>query len=220
MSCFITSMWPNSSWVLTRQPLKFLVEPCWQYALLKQQCVDTVPAQASRFTSRTTNGTTSSTCWAPSHPITHSQRLLKILDTVAKQSICCLLALTGFHSLLSILGMMSPVWSMGSSTSQLQSDNDGSFFSAQMNWEQRVCMSYLQAGVGPWIAEVVESPWLRCGVNWFPLEVWGHSVAPRKLEYSHGNRTFFSTTRYMQGRRLNKSPSNKCSLLVNFLLYK
>lgn len=201
----------NSSWILIKQPLKFIVEPCWQYVLLKQQCVDTVTSYASKFISRTQNGTTSSTCWAPSHPITHSHRLLKILDTVPEQSICCLLALTvfllGFHNLLSILGMMSSVWSMGSSTSQLHSDNNGSLFSAQINWEPRVSVSYLQAGVGPWMVEV-ESPWLRGGVNRFPLEVWGHTVAPRKLEYSHGNRTLFST-RYMKGRKLNKSTSNK-----------
>lgn len=78
---------------------------------------------------------------------------------------------------------------------------------------------YLQAGVGPWMAEVVESPWLRGGVNRFPPEVWGHTIAPRKLEYSHGNRTLFSTTGCIQGRRLNKSASNKCSLLVRFLLH-
>lgn len=86
----------NSSWIVIRQTLKFIVEPCWQYALLQQQCVDTVPSHASRFISRTPNGTTYSSCWEPSHPITHSHRLLEILDTVAEQSNCRLLALTVF----------------------------------------------------------------------------------------------------------------------------
>lgn len=88
----------NSSWILIRQALKFIVEPRWQHALLKQQCVDTVPSYASKFTSRTPNGTTSPTCRVPSYPATHSHRLLKILDTVAEQSICCLLALTVFST--------------------------------------------------------------------------------------------------------------------------
>lgn len=123
----------NSSWILIRQALKFIVEPRWQHALLKQPCVDTVPSYASKFASRTPNGTTSPTCRAPSYPATHSHRLLKILDAVAEQSICCLLALTvfllGFHNLLRILGMMSSVWSMGNSTSQLS------------QWQRRMVLS-------------------------------------------------------------------------------
>lgn len=127
--------------------------------------------------------------------------------------------LLGFHNLLRILGMTSSVWSMGNSTSQLHSDNGGWFFPAQMNWEPCVSVSYLQAGAGPWMAEVVKSPWLRRGVKRFPLDVWGHTIAPRKLEHSHGNRTLSSTTRYMQWKRLNKSTTNKCRLLFKFLLY-
>lgn len=84
---------------------------------------------------------------------------------------------------------------MGSSTGQLHSGNDGSFLSVQMNEEPHVSVSYLQAGVRPWMAEIVESPWLRGGVNWFPLEVRGHAIVPRKLEYSHGNWTLFSRKR-------------------------
>lgn len=200
-----------------------MVEPRWHHALLQQQCVDTVPSYASKFTSRTPNGTTSPTCRAPSYPATHSHGLLKILDAVAEQSICCLLALTvsllGFHNLLRILGMMSSVWSMGNATGQLHSDNGGWFLPAQMNWEPCVSVSYLQAGVGPWMAEVVKSPWLRRGVYRFPLEFRGHTIAPGKLEYSHGNRTLSSTTRYMQWKRLNKSTANKCRLLFKFLSY-
>lgn len=75
-------------------------------------------------------------------------------------------------------------------------------------------MSYLQVGIRPWVAEVVESPWLRGGVNHFPLDVWGHTIITRKLEYSHGKWTLLSGMRLMQGRRLNKSTSNKCGLLV------
>lgn len=54
------------------------------------------------------------------------------------------------------------------------------------------CMSYLEAGVGSWMAKVVESPWLRGGVNGFPLEFRGHTISPRKLEYAHGDGTLLS----------------------------
>lgn len=74
----------------------------------------------------------------------------------------------------------------------MNSDNDGSFFSGQINSKPRVSVSYLQVGVRPWMAEVVESPWLRGGVNQFPLDVWGHTIIPRKLEYSHRKWTLLS----------------------------
>lgn len=127
--------------------------------------------------------------------------------------------LLGFHNLLRILGMMSSVGSMGNATGQLHSDNGGWFLPAQMNWELCASVSYLQAGVGLWMADAVKSPWLRRGVNRFPLEFRGQTIGPGKLEYSHGNRTLSSTTRYIQWKRLNKSTANKCRLLFKFLLY-
>lgn len=54
------------------------------------------------------------------------------------------------------------------------------------------CVSYLEAGVGPWMAEVVESPRLGGGVHRFPLELWSHTISARKLENSHGDGTLFS----------------------------
>lgn len=45
------------------------------------------------------------------------------------------------------------------------------------------------------MAEVVESPWLRRGVNRFPLDIKGHTIGPRKLEYSHGDGTLLPGNR-------------------------
>lgn len=55
--------------------------------------------------------------------------------------------------------------------------------------------SYLEACVGHRMAEVVESPWLRGGVNRFPLDIKGHTISPRKLEYSHGDGTLLPGNR-------------------------
>lgn len=37
------------------------------------------------------------------------------------------------------------------------------------------------------MAKVVKSPWFSEGVHRFPLEVRGHTISSRKLEYSHGD---------------------------------
>lgn len=50
-----------------------------------------------------------------------------------------------------------------------------------------LCVCYLKAGVGPWMAKVVESPWFSERVYRFSLEVRGHTVSTRKLENSHGD---------------------------------
>lgn len=144
---------------------------------------------------------------------THTQKLLKILDTLNNPFslnrnvlfLWCLLAMSVCilfpQPLLSELGMMSPVWSVGSSTSQLQtvtlhfttSDIKKSllcsFKAGPVCVSACDCVSYLEAGVGPWMAKVVEPPRLRRGVHRFPLEVRGHTISPRKLEYAHGDRT-------------------------------
>lgn len=49
--------------------------------------------------------------------------------------------------------------------------------------------SYLEAGVRPWMAKVVESPWFRWGVHGFSVEVRGHAISCRKLEQAHGDWT-------------------------------
>lgn len=66
------------------------------------------------------------------------------------------------------------------------------------------CVSYLQAGVGPWMAEVVESPRLRGGVHRFPLDFRGHTISPGKLEYTHGDGTFLPGLRQREGRMIQK----------------
>lgn len=172
------------------------MEPFRQCALLKQQCADTVLSH--EFIRGTSYGTTSSThCY----PVTHSHRLLKILDTANQQSIWCLLALT-----VSTLFPQSLEYTRDDVTSlihgkfyqPINSDKVGSFFFGQMNSKPHVSMSYLQVDVRPWMAEVVESPWLRGGVNHFPLDVWGHTIITRKLEYSHGKWTLLSGMRLIQ----------------------
>lgn len=68
-------------------------------------------------------------------------------------------------------------------------------------------VSYLQAGVGPWMAEVVESPWFRGSVSRLPLEVRSHTIITRKLVYINGNGTLLSRMRqiYKQGRMVKKA---------------
>lgn len=68
-------------------------------------------------------------------------------------------------------------------------------------------MSYLQAGVGPRMAEVVESPWLGGSVNRLPLEVRSHTIITWKLVYTNGNGTLLSRMRqmYKQGRMVKKA---------------
>ena len=74
-------------------------------------------------------------------------------------------------------------------------------------------MSYLEAGVGPRMAEVVESPRLGGGVNRFLLELRSHTISARKLENSHGDGTLFSGHRRGEEgvitERLNDSNSKK-----------
>lgn len=73
-----------------------------------------------------------------------------------------------------------------------------------------VCLClYLEAGVGARVAEVVESPGFRRGVYRFPLEVGGHAISPRKLEYSHGDGTLLpGYTEKQEDGWLNRRKSN------------
>lgn len=70
-------------------------------------------------------------------------------------------------------------------------------------------MPYLEAGVGARVAQVVESPRLRRGVHRFLLEVRGHTISPRKLEYPHGDGTLLSEHR---NKRDESKGQRGCSL--------
>lgn len=120
------------------------------------------------------------------------------------------------HNLfLSATGMMSPVGSVGSATSQLQAltlhftvrdVTDKSLFHVQVKARAYLCerTPYLQAGVGTGMTEVVESPWFRGGVHRFPLEFRGHTIGPRKLEYTHGDGTLLPGWKQMRGWMIQK----------------
>ena len=173
--------------------LIFMMAPCWQHGFQQQQSEDTLsfpPSHEVKPAPRVVP--------LPLLPglqaIRHTHTLLKILDTQNNPFSLNRNVLFLFpQPLLSELRMMSPFSSVGSSTRQLltvtlQFITDDIKRSCSF-LVLRFCVSYLKASVGTWVAEVVVSPWFRRGVHRYPLEVRGHTVSPRKLEYAHGDWT-------------------------------
>lgn len=80
--------------------------------------------------------------------------------------------------------MMSPV--------QIRGKHNKPNFRPFIAREKKSCASHLEAGVGPRVADVVESPRLRRGVHRFLREIRGHAISPGKLEDAHGDGTLLS----------------------------
>lgn len=212
--------------------LIFMMELCLQHGFQQQQCEDTLSFPPSHeVKGRPPNGTTSSACWAPSHPVTHTHTLLKILDTLnnpfsPNRNVLFLWRLLA-SSVCSLFppALLSELWDDVTSlirgklyrpTSNCNfttNDIKESFYYIHSKQCVSVCecliASYLEACVGPRMAEVVESPWLR-RVHRFPLEVGGHTISPRELEYAHGDGTLLPGYRDKWKGRMTQREKEQC----------